>query len=108
MAKEALDRIREAEKTAREIISEASQKARDIRRDAEVLAEKEYKGVIAKAQHEAELQRDKARQEGESLAQPILESGSIKSAELESMEVTDLMGAVDIIIERIVKANGNR
>ena len=41
MAKEALEKVRQAEEKAREITREASQKARDIRRDAEARADEQ-------------------------------------------------------------------
>ena len=108
MAKEALDKVREAEEKARELTQEAAQKARDIRRDAEMLADREYKEIMAKGMKESEILKEIAVKEGETLAAPILLSGKKKAEELGSMEAKDLGDAVNIIIERIVKADGNR
>lgn len=108
MAKEALDKVREAEQKARDLTAEAGQKARDIRRDAEMLAERKFKEIMAMGLKESEVLKEKAKLEGEALAKPILDGGMAKAKKLESLEGEDLSDAVNIIIERIVKANGNR
>lgn len=64
MAKEALEKVRQAEEKAREITREASQKARDIRRDAETRAEERYKEIMNMAAKETEDLRERARLEG--------------------------------------------
>ena len=108
MAKEALEKVRQAEEKAREITKEASQKSRDIRRDAEARADERYKEIMNMAARETEALREKARLEGEQEAKPILESGKAKAGELSALDDKVLEDAVNIILERIVKADGNR
>jgi V/A-type H+-transporting ATPase subunit G/H len=108
MAKEALDAVKEAEDKAREIMAESAQKARDIRRNAEGEAERKFKEILLDASKEADILKAKAKAEGEGIAKPILEKGKQEASRLESLESKDLGDAVNIIFERIVKANGNR
>jgi len=108
MAKEALEKVRQAEEKAREITKEASQKARDIRREAEARADERYKEIMNMAANETEVLREKARLEGEQEAKPILENGKVKAEELSALDGKVLEDAVNIILERIVKADGNR
>jgi len=60
------------------------------------------------AAKETEALREKARLEGEQEAKPILESGKAKAEELSALDDKVLEDAVNIILERIVKADGNR
>jgi len=108
MAKEALDAVKEAEDIARDIMAESVQKARDIRRNAEGEAERKFKEILSDASKEADLLKAKAKAEGDGIARPILEKGKQEASRLESLESKNLGDAVNIIIERIVKANGNR
>lgn len=108
MAKEALDAVKEAEDKARELMAEAGKRSRDIRREAENQAETKFKQILQDASKESDLLKEKAKAEGESIAKPILEKGEQEASRLESLESKDLGDAVNIIIERIVKANGNR
>jgi len=108
MAKEALDAVKEAEDKAREIMAEALKRSRDIRGEAENQAEKKFKEILLEATKEADLIKEKAKAEGEEIAQPILDKGKLEASRLESLESKDLGDAVNIIIERIVKANGDR
>lgn len=108
MAKEALDRVREAEAEAEKIMGSASEEARKIRLDAEAKAAKRYGEILAQGEKEANNLKEEAKKAGDTLAKPILENGEIHKARIENMEEKDLDGAVDIIIERIVSANGHR
>ncbi len=108
MAKEALDKVREAEAQAEKIMVSASEDVRRIRIEADEKATKRYGEILAQGEREAESLREEARKAGETLAKPILENGEIHKVRIENMKEKDLDGAVNIIIERIVSANGHR
>ncbi|HSP48196.1 MAG TPA: ATPase [Clostridiaceae bacterium] len=107
MAKEAIEAVKAAEEKAREILLEAGHRSRDSRRDAELTAERLYKEILEKAEREAQLLRENAVKEGESIAGPIIETGKLESQKIASLQDNDLSGAVNLIIERIVNADGN-
>ncbi len=108
MAKEALDKVREAEAKAEKIMRSASEDVRRIRLEADEKAVKRYGEILAQGEKDAERLREEARKAGGTLAKPILENGEIHKARIENMKEKDLDGAVNIIIERIVSANGHR
>ncbi|MBR0575822.1 ATPase [Proteiniclasticum sp. BAD-10] len=108
MAKDALDAVREAEDEARTLMAEAAQHAREEKREAETLAEAKAKEIMSQAQKEADLLKEKAKTLGDELAKPILEKGATQAQKLEALGREDLKDAVNIIVERIVKSNGNR
>ncbi len=107
MAKEAIEKVREAEVQANVIMQEANQNSRDSKKEAEILADEKYKQIIREADREAKEIQEKALQEGEIESKPILEKGLIEAKKLEEITDQDLDSVVNIIIERIVNANGN-
>ncbi len=108
MAKEALDKVREAEAKAEKIMASASEDVRRIRIEADEKAAKRYGEILAQGEKDANKLKDQAREAGNTLAKPILETGETHKVRIENMEEKDLDGAVNIIIERIVSANGHR
>lgn len=107
MAKEAIEKVKEAEVQANVIMQEANQNSRDSKKEAEILADEKYKQIIGEAEKEAKQIQEKALQEGEVESKPILEKGLIEAKKLEEITDQDLNSVVNIIIERIVNANGN-
>lgn len=107
MAKEAIEKVREAEVQANVIMQEANQNSRDSKKEAEILADEKYKQIIREADREAKEIQEKALQEGEIESKPILEKGLIEAKKLEEITDQDLDSVVNIIIERIVNVNGN-
>ena len=108
MAKEALDKVREAEVEASKIVVKASEEARQVRSDAEKKAAKRYDEILAQGEKEATILKQEAQKMGDTLAKPILENGQVHNSRIEEMKEKDLESAVNIIIERIVKADGHR
>ncbi|SHI61920.1 hypothetical protein [Lutispora thermophila] len=107
MAKEAIGLVKDAEARAKALIQDAIQASRKSKQEAEISAEQEYNNIISQAKEEAERIKNKAIKEGESIAEPILKKGIDEGKALNNLTSKDLDSAVNIIIERIVNANGN-
>lgn len=107
MAMDAIQVVKEAEEKAREIIDTTSAAAKKAAEEAVIKAEKEFQDIIENAESKAKLIGLKAIEEGENIAKPILEKGQSEAEALRNMDSLKLERVVDIIIERIVKTDGN-
>lgn len=107
MAMDAIQVVKEAEEKAREIIDTTSAAAKKTAEEAVIKAEKEFQDIIENAESKAKLIGLKAIEEGENIAKPILEKGQSEAEALRNMDSLKLERVVDIIIERIVKTDGN-
>ena len=107
MAMDAIQIVKEAEEKAREILETATAAAKRSAEEAVNKAEEEYQSIISNAESKAKLIGLKAIEEGETIAKPILDKGQSEVESLRGMEASKLEGIVDIIIERIVKTDGN-
>ena len=107
MAKDAIEVVKDAEEKAKALIQSAIQDSKNSEQEAEALAEQEYKRILSDAKAEADKIKRLAVQEGESIAKPIIESGIVGAKALNDLEDEKLDSAVNIIIERIVNADGN-
>lgn len=107
MAMDAIQVVKEAEEKAREIIDTTSAAAKKAAEEAVIKAEKEFQDIIENAESKAKLIGLKAIEEGENIAKPILGKGQSEAEALRNMDSLKLERVVDIIIERIVKTDGN-
>ena len=107
MAKDAIEMVKSAEEKAAALLQEASQRSSNSIHEAEVFAEQEFKSIILEAKAQAEKIKKTAVQEGESIAKPIIEKGIGEAKELSKLSNEKIESAINIIIERIVNANGN-
>ncbi|MDD2482582.1 MAG: ATPase [Lutispora sp.] len=107
MAKDAIETVKDAEEKAKTLLQDAILTSKNSKQEAETLAEQEYKKILANAKNEAEEIKRLAVQEGESIAKPIIERGIESAKALNDLKDEKLDSAVNIIIERIVNANGN-
>ncbi|MFY9213082.1 MAG: hypothetical protein WAO45_00010 [Tissierellaceae bacterium] len=107
MAKDAIEAVKEAEQQGHRILQEATQASRDSKREAELTAQKKYMEILEEANREAEALREKALKEGEEISAPLIETGIKEAEEIIALPVAELDLAANIIIERIVSANGN-
>lgn len=107
MAKDAIEAVKEAEEKSRIILQEASQASRDSRREAELIADGKYNEILDEAEKQAKALRDKALKEGEEVSAPLIENGMKEAGKFIALTDTELDLAANIIIERIVNANGN-
>lgn len=107
MAMDAIQIVKEAEEQAREILDSTTAAAKKAAEEAVRNADEEYNRILAQAESKARLIGLKAIEEGEAIAKPILEKGQSEAEALRSMDGLKLDRIVDIIIERIVKTDGN-
>ena len=107
MATETILAVKKAEETANEILEEAALFSRKTLDESTKKAEEEYKQIILEANKEAELIKKTAVNEGEAIAKPILEKGKAEAETLGRFEEQKLKEMTNIIIERVVKKNGN-
>jgi len=106
MAKDAIELVKDAEAKAKALLQDAIQSSKKSKQEAEVLAEQEYEKIISQAREEAEKIKNKAKEEGEAAAGPIIEKGFKEAQALRDISSKNLDSAVNIIIERVVNANG--
>lgn len=107
-AKEALQRIKQAEEHAYGLVEDAQQKAVVMLQEAETLAEEKYNKILVSGKQEAERVKEKATIEGESEASQIIENGMQEAQSIRNIEEVKLKKAVKLIVERIVHNHGNR
>lgn len=107
MAKDAIEAVKAAEEEARAILNEATRVSKSSLLETEQLGEVEYKKIISSAEEQAKEIRNKAVQEGEAIAQPIIEKGNKEAKALYEIDDKALESSINIIVERIVNANGN-
>lgn len=107
MAKEAIEAVKTAEEQAKTILQEVNQRSKDSKREAKLTADQKYQEIIKGARDEGEKLKEKALSEGESISKPIIEKGIQEAKQIVALTDKDLDSAVNIIIERIVNADGN-
>lgn len=107
MAKDAIEAVKFAEEKAKNIISEATVISKNSLLESEQLAEQEYKRIISLGEDKAKEIKNKAIQEGEAIAKPIIDKGNMEAKYLYEIKDEILDNSINIIIERIVSANGN-
>ena len=107
MATETILAVKKAEETAKEILEQVAQYSRKTLDESFRKAEEEYKNIISDANNQAELIKKTAVNEGEAIAKPILEKGKAEAETLGKFEEKRLKEVANIIIERVVKKNGN-
>jgi V/A-type H+-transporting ATPase subunit G/H len=107
MAKEAVELVKQAEEEAKALLEQYriySEKALD---EAKVSAKEKYKQILYDAKTEAENIKKKAEEDAQSKAQPTILKGKENADAIRNMDEKELTSAINIVIERIVKTNGN-
>ena len=107
MAKEAIKVIKKAEEEAQGLLEDARQTSNKIIHEAGIYAKKQYEQIISDAKIEAENVKKMAEQDAQSEAQSMISKGHEKANFIRNLETNKLNSAINIVIERIVKANGN-
>ncbi|MBS6601319.1 MAG: ATPase [Clostridium sp.] len=107
MALEAITQIKNVEAEADNIIKDATVKAKQILQQANEDAESQYEKAIVAAKEKCNSIIEKAIAEGQSKAEPILKQGEKDSQDIYNISTEKKMSAVKLVIERIVKVNGN-
>ena len=107
LALEAITQIKNVEDEADNIIKDATVKAKQILQQANEDAESQYEKAIVAAKEKCNSIIEKAIAEGQSKAEPILKQGEKDSQDIYNISTEKKMSAVKLVIERIVKVNGN-
>ena len=107
MALEAITQIKNVEAEADNIIKDATAKSKEILQKANEDAESQYEKAIVAAKEKCNSIIEKAIAEGQSKAEPILKQGEKDSQDIYNISTEKKMSAVKLVIERIVKVNGN-
>lgn len=107
MALEAINKIQQAEATAKDILDKAVENSKQIVSDAQTKGNEEYNAIIEAAIEKSKQMKAYALNEGNENSQPAMAKGEaeMKNIVNTSKEKIDL--AVNLVIERIVKFNGN-
>ncbi|MDR0880167.1 MAG: ATPase [Clostridioides sp.] len=107
MAVEALEKIQQAESNAKSIVDDAMDQSRKILSQAETKANQEYQKIVDQAKEEAVGIRNDATNRGNLQSQPIIAKGEKEVEAILSTSGEKIDQAVKLVIERIVKFNGN-
>lgn len=102
MSIDAIQRVKEAEDQARELIENAKRKALQIIEEGKDSTELQYNEIIAKAKEDRDYALDESRREGSELATPILERADGEAERIRSIKDQELEQIVNSIVERIV------
>ncbi len=107
MAKEAIKSIKDVEEEARLIIKTARESSRDSQQEAVKQADQEYKKIILEAEKAAKKIKDQVLKETEINSQAHIEKGNLEAENILKYEGDKFQEAVNFIVERVVRANGN-
>jgi len=107
LAKEAIIKIEEAEKIAEENVEKAFSISNDLLKNAEAEAEKVYDLIIEETKKKVHFISDEATKEGKMQAEPILIACEKEVIDINNISQDKFELAVNMVIERIVKFNGN-
>ena len=107
MALEAIKSIKAAEEKATLIINKAISDSKDILKESEIEAENQYKKVLSAAREETKKIIENAKEEGKKTSEPISENGKLEVQGIFNLEREKFNKAVNTVVERIVKNNGN-
>lgn len=107
MGNNAIEAVREAEEKARTLLQDTNNKVVELKKEAEAIAEKEYEKILSDTESKSKDLKETAIEEGKAIAKPIIDKGIKDAKALLAMNNKDLKDAVNIIVERVVNANGN-
>ncbi|MBU3189440.1 ATPase [Clostridium bowmanii] len=107
MALEAIKSIKNAEQQATENINKAIEGSKDILKKSEIESVGQYKKVLDAAKEEIKKIIESAKEEGRINSEPILEQGKADIDNILNLDSERFHRAVNKVVERIVKNNGN-
>jgi V/A-type H+-transporting ATPase subunit G/H len=107
VAKEAVELVKKAEEEAQALLEQSRMYTEKTMNEAKISAKEKYKQIITDAKAEAENIKKKAEKDTQSKAQPIIIKGKEDADTIRNMNEKELTSAINIVIERIVKTNGN-
>lgn len=107
MAKEAIELVKKAEEESKALLEQSRIHSEKTVNEAKISAKEKYKQIVYEAKTEADNIKKKAEEDAWTKAQPTIIKGKENSNAIKNTDVTELSSAINIVIERIVKANGN-
>ncbi|MEG1255652.1 V-type ATP synthase subunit H [Clostridium sp.] len=107
MALEAINKIQEAETNANTIIEKAVEVSKEIINTALIEGDKEYNTIIEDAMLKAKQMKENALIQGKEDSQPFIIHGEKEVDKVLNTPQSKIDLAVSLVIERIVKFNGN-
>lgn len=107
LAKEVLKEIREAEKTAENLVKQSQINAREILKTADDNAKKILDAASADARNISSKLISEKEAEAKESAREIIEKAKMECDALKSIPAEKSENAVKLVIERIVKPYGN-
>lgn len=107
LALEAINKIQQAEATAHNIIEKAVEDSKIILSDAQIKANTEYEKIIDEAMLKAKKMKDDALIQGEEDSKPTIIKGEQEMNQILNTSQPKVDLAVNLVIERIVKFDGN-
>jgi len=107
VAKEAVELVKKAEEESKVLLEQSRIYSDNTINEAKVSAKEKYKQIVYDAKTEAENIKKKAEEDAWTKAQPTIIKGKENANAIKNIDVTELSSAINIVIERIVKANGN-
>lgn len=107
MAKEAVELVKKAEEESKALLEQSRIYSDSTINEAKVSAKEKYKQIVYDAKTEAENIKKKAEEDAWTNAQPSIIKGKENANAIKNIGATELSSAINIVIERIVKVNGN-
>lgn len=107
MAIEAIKEIKKVEMQADEMIRKSHEQSKKIISDATIEGDEIYNSIITEAKNAANEIISNAENAGRKDAEIILSEGKGQCAEVSNLTNSKIDLAVNLVIERIVKTNGN-
>jgi V/A-type H+-transporting ATPase subunit G/H len=107
LAAEAVQKVKEAEERGKDIIREATDQARRAVAEADRSAADRRKSILAEAAKNRQDSIDAATLQAEKDCEALLEEGARDRELLLSPDPGKFDGAVKLIVERIVRVNGD-
>jgi len=107
LALEAINKIQEAETNANTIIEKALETSKEIISNAQIQGDKEYNNIIEATMLKAKQMKEDALIQGKEDSQPFIIDGEKEVDKVLNIHQSKIDLAVSLVIERIVKFNGN-
>ncbi|MGG5462262.1 V-type ATP synthase subunit H [Clostridium sp. B9] len=107
MAIEAIKEIKKVEMQADEMIKKSHEQSKKIISDATIEGDERYNSIIKEARNAAQEIMNNAEEAGRKEAEIILSEGKGQCTNVSNLTGDRINDAVNLVIERIVKTNGN-
>ena len=107
MASDAINKIKQAEEQASNLVNDAKDKSLEIQEQMKVQGNEEFEKIVSEGKNEREKILQIAEEKGVSEEAPILEKAKRESEKVLSKDQAALNSIADSIVERIVNNNGN-